>query len=287
MATPFTATADSATISTTEYFLVGDGTSASYQTTAGKLRFVLDLSDMIAGDQFRIRVYDKINGGSATMIYEAYVEGVQAGLWNSPEIWVKEGWEISLKRTAGTDATVGWSIKVDVGDTNTASMSADVVTASAVADGAIDAGAIADGAIDAATFATDAKDLLGFIRRNTAQTGSTATTIKLDASASAVDGIYVGAMVMIVGGTGVGQFARITAYNGTTKVATVETAYANAEWVTVPDNTSVFLILAWTGGGSLDPADIADAVWDALRADHVAAGSFGEYVHAPSRWQSA
>lgn len=78
-------------------------------------------------------------------------------------------------------------------------------------------------------------------RINTAAGGG-ASTITLDASASAVDGRYVGYMVYLYGGTGggargTGQERTITAYNGTTKVATVAQA-----WGTNPDATSKFIL---------------------------------------------
>lgn len=74
------------------------------------------------------------------------------------------------------------------------------------------------------------------IRSGTAQGGSTAS-ITLDSGASATDGIYDPGLVEIIGGTGVGQSRLILAYNGTTKVATVD-----RDWKTEPDNTSEFLI---------------------------------------------
>lgn len=73
-------------------------------------------------------------------------------------------------------------------------------------------------------------------RSNTAQAGA-ASTITLDASASATNGFYVGQWIHLTGGTGQGQYAQITAYVGSTKVATVSPA-----WPTVPDNTSTFEI---------------------------------------------
>jgi len=77
------------------------------------------------------------------------------------------------------------------------------------------------------------------IRQGTCQTGSTATTIKLDAAASATNNIYYGNTIFIDGSTGIGQSRRIVAYNGTTKVCTVDRA-----WVTTPSATSTFTIVA-------------------------------------------
>lgn len=71
----------------------------------------------------------------------------------------------------------------------------------------------------------------------TAQAGG-ASSITLRAGASAVNDSFAAQAVWILSGTGANQTNRITAYNGTTKVATVATA-----WVTVPDNTSVYVVI--------------------------------------------
>lgn len=74
------------------------------------------------------------------------------------------------------------------------------------------------------------------VRVGTAQAGG-ASTITLDASASATNEIYTAHFIQILSGTGAGQTNFISAYVGATKVATVRTA-----WVTVPDATSVFMV---------------------------------------------
>lgn len=74
------------------------------------------------------------------------------------------------------------------------------------------------------------------VRSNTAQAGG-ATSITLDAGASATDDIYNNHWVRISSGTGSGQIRLVTDYDGTTKVATV------SGWSTQPDNTSVFQIV--------------------------------------------
>jgi hypothetical protein len=74
------------------------------------------------------------------------------------------------------------------------------------------------------------------IRTATAQAGA-AGTITLDASASATNDLYNGAVIQILSGTGAGQCNTIADYVGSTKVATVQET-----WATAPDNTSVFAI---------------------------------------------
>lgn len=91
------------------------------------------------------------------------------------------------------------------------------------------------------------------IRANTAQAGS-ATTITLDASASASDDFYNDDLLFITAGTGAGQSRFITDYVGATKVATVGT------WVTNPSSDSVFCIIPFDSVATAAANDIADAV---------------------------
>ncbi len=81
-----------------------------------------------------------------------------------------------------------------------------------------------------------------FSDQGVAQAGA-ATTITLASTASAVNGIYVGSIVTILSGTGAGETAEITAYNGSTKVATVNTA-----WSINPDTTSAYAVIPTASG---------------------------------------
>lgn len=70
-----------------------------------------------------------------------------------------------------------------------------------------------------------------------AQAGAS-TSITLNSIASSTNDDYVGSTVEILTGSGSGQTRIITAYNGTTKVATVNTA-----WEVNPDTTSAYVVL--------------------------------------------
>jgi hypothetical protein len=72
---------------------------------------------------------------------------------------------------------------------------------------------------------------------DTAQAGSTSTTIVLAAASSGTNDIYNGRYVTITGGTGTGQIRAITDYVGSTKTATISPA-----WATTPDATSTYTI---------------------------------------------
>lgn len=68
-------------------------------------------------------------------------------------------------------------------------------------------------------------------------TAGGASTITLAAGASALDDLYTGWTIRIIGGTGAGQEATIDDYVGATKVATVDAA-----WATPPDATSQYIV---------------------------------------------
>jgi len=103
------------------------------------------------------------------------------------------------------------------------------------------------------------------IRAASAQ-AATATTITLDAAASSVDDFYKGALIVTKqsGATGSGQARLITAYNGTTKVATITPA-----WVTTPAATIGFVIF-----GVPDADAIADALLKRPISNVEPAGTF-------------
>src|SRR5262249_894890 len=64
----------------------------------------------------------------------------------------------------------------------------------------------------------------GALQSGTAQAGAS-STITLAAGASSTSDLYKGDRVKIYSGTGAGQTRTITAYNGSTKVATVDWAW--------------------------------------------------------------
>lgn len=82
-------------------------------------------------------------------------------------------------------------------------------------------------------------------------TAGTSTTITLASGADATDSYYVGDYIYITGGTGAGQYRRVSAYVGSTKVATLESG-----WTTTPDATSTYRIV------KKQAYDAAAVAWD-------------------------
>jgi len=96
---------------------------------------------------------------------------------------------------------------------------------------------------------------------------ATSTTITLNALASSADDNYKFQQVFIRSGTGEDQVRIVTAYNGATKVATVESA-----WDVTPDATSGYVMLPQT---TTTCDHIADCVWDEDITTHSTADTAG------------
>ena len=100
----------SATISTTEFSFPNNSTVLTPQTTACVLQAYVDLSALAAGDQFRLRVYEKVNGVQK-VIYEAFLTGAQSSDYVFPSLVVMEGWDVTCLKIAGTDRSIGWALR--------------------------------------------------------------------------------------------------------------------------------------------------------------------------------
>jgi hypothetical protein len=86
------------------------------------------------------------------------------------------------------------------------------------------------------TFILIADDVPGILEAGTATAGA-ASTITLDATASAIADTYKNNFIMITGGAGIGQTRLIGAYSA----GRVATVFPN--WTTTPDTTSIYQVL--------------------------------------------
>jgi hypothetical protein len=99
-------------ISTTEWSLTTDTSGPDSDTTDGVFQTFLDVSDMVAGDELQIRVYEKCRSGDTQrIVYQDTLVGVQAEpIYVTPSLILMHGWDVTLDAIAGT-ITVLWSIR--------------------------------------------------------------------------------------------------------------------------------------------------------------------------------
>lgn len=106
---------NSATISTTEYSLPNNTTysAGSVKAVSGVFQVFIDLSSLAAGDQYDLRVKEKVqSAGTVRDIFVASYVGVQASPHTVlPSLLLMYGWDVTLKRIAGSDKTIAWSIR--------------------------------------------------------------------------------------------------------------------------------------------------------------------------------
>lgn len=104
------------------------------------------------------------------------------------------------------------------------------------------------------------------LRRNTMQAGSTSTTAVLDASASSTNDWYNNCILRVIAGTGAGQSRLVQSYVGSTKTATMGSA-----WITTPDDTSVFQVMAGDESAPFNVANLVDGYSPALAMAYIGA----------------
>lgn len=98
-------------VGATEWSCTTDTAGPDADTTDGVFQVFLDTSDMVAGDQLRIKIYEKVtSGGTQREIYTAVLTGTMTTTWVSPSLILMHGWDVTLEALSGT-ITVLWSIR--------------------------------------------------------------------------------------------------------------------------------------------------------------------------------
>lgn len=252
--------------------------TSPFDTITGLHTLAIDTSDNTdAGfyaedhDYFAVLSPDETVDGQTvvSVIGEFFIGPVIADVieWNSTDVATPDtaGYpKVTIKDGTGTG-----EIDTTSGGVLVAAIANNAITANAIASDAITAAKIAADAITSSELATSAIDEIVDAVWDEVNTGAThnianstgrqlrqisgqsialfigtaqagaASTITLSAGATSVTNAFVGCTIVITGGTGLFQVRRIIAYNGTTKVATVDRT-----WGTNPDNTSTFAIYA-------------------------------------------
>lgn len=105
--------ADFASIGTTEYSLPNDSTSAASITDDGVYQLFLDLSNLAAGDSFELKIYEKVISTESQRVVQTQTFSNVQPTPNVvlPSLILMHGWDMTLKKLAGTDRNIAWSIR--------------------------------------------------------------------------------------------------------------------------------------------------------------------------------
>lgn len=106
---------NSQTVTGTEHSLPNDATysSSSPMTADGCYQVFLDLSAMAAGDEFELRVYEKVSASATQRVVyvKSFVGGCALPIQVTPALMLLHGWDVTLKKISGTDRSIEWSIR--------------------------------------------------------------------------------------------------------------------------------------------------------------------------------
>lgn len=102
-----------ASVGATEWSCTTNTAGPDADTTAGVFQTFIDVSDMIAGDQLQITIYEKARSGDTQrIVYRSLLTGPQSEpIWTSPALMLMHGWDVTLLTVAGTSITVNWSVR--------------------------------------------------------------------------------------------------------------------------------------------------------------------------------
>lgn len=106
---------DGVSISTTEISIVSGTSSLQTITDDGVYQLWVDPvgAAMAKGDEFAIKIYEKVEGtgGTKRVVFKSTLLGAQSELWVSPTLILINGWDMTLQKIAGTDRNFDASIR--------------------------------------------------------------------------------------------------------------------------------------------------------------------------------
>lgn len=99
----------------TEYSLTNGSTSIAAQTTVGAFCIEVDVSALALGDVYEFRKYEKARAADTqrALLFAtlADAQGADGAGFTSPTFILGAGWDFTIKRTAGSDRTITYSVR--------------------------------------------------------------------------------------------------------------------------------------------------------------------------------
>lgn len=101
---------DAVTIGVSETSIVGG--SPGEDATDGVYQLWVDPSNMAKGDEFKIRIYERVKAtGTKRIVYQATLSDAQSELFVTPSLVLMHGWDMSIQKIAGTDRAFDASVR--------------------------------------------------------------------------------------------------------------------------------------------------------------------------------
>lgn len=103
----------SETVTSTEWSLTTDTAGPDADTTDGVFQCFIDTGALLAGDQFEVKCYEKVQSGGTQRLIDSWIlDGAQAKpCFVTPSLILMHGWDFTIKKLAGTDRAITASIR--------------------------------------------------------------------------------------------------------------------------------------------------------------------------------
>jgi hypothetical protein len=104
---------DGVTVGATELSVLSGTTTLQTNTTAGAYQLFVDAGSMAKADEYRIRVYEKVEatGGTKKVLGAWTLLGVQDEVFCTPTFMLMNGWDFTIQKIAGTDRAFDASVR--------------------------------------------------------------------------------------------------------------------------------------------------------------------------------
>lgn len=104
---------DGVTVGTSELSIISGTTTLQANTTAGVYQLWIDPGTMAKGDEFRVRLYETVEGtgGTKKAVQTWSLLGVQAQNFVTPTFILMNGFDFTIQKIAGTDRAFDASVR--------------------------------------------------------------------------------------------------------------------------------------------------------------------------------
>lgn len=103
------------TIGTTEFSIInGNTTFPAAETMNGSVILIVDVGALLAGDHYQVAKYEKAHDSDAQIkeILANLVGVIPGARFETYPMTMGNGWDFTLKKIAGTDRSLGYSLWV-------------------------------------------------------------------------------------------------------------------------------------------------------------------------------
>ena len=110
---PFSEVTGTATVGTTERSLYTNTNGVGSANVTCVAQLFLDIANMTGTEIYEVRVYEKvISAGPQRVVETISVRPDGSSVLVLPPLHLRNGWDFTLKKVAGTDRSFTWSIRM-------------------------------------------------------------------------------------------------------------------------------------------------------------------------------